>query len=248
MTRMPTEVVDPRWPKVLSLTSHEFRTPLTVLGGYLRMLLKEQAGPVTAPQRRFLEEVEKSSGRLSALVAEISELSVLEDRTARFNTSDLDLRELLRELIEDLPSAERPVKVELDLATGSATIVADLTRLRKALTSVIFAICRELVKSDRTVIREMMRVVDAQKVHWIAISDESRIDELSNAQPSALTTFDEWRGGCGLSLLIARRIVNAHNGRIWSPPVQAPIEPPDEELELERKGRSAGAVIAIPVS
>jgi signal transduction histidine kinase len=32
-----------------------------------------------------------------------------------------------------------------------------------------------------------------------------------------LTTFDEWRGGSGLSLAVARRIINAHGGQIWSP-------------------------------
>jgi signal transduction histidine kinase len=74
--------VDPRWPKVLSLAVHEFRTPLTVVAGYIRMLLKERAGPVPDQQRRLLEEAEKSCGRLSALLAEVSDLSGLEAGTA----------------------------------------------------------------------------------------------------------------------------------------------------------------------
>ena len=66
---------DPRWPKVLSLSVHEFRTPMTVVAGYIRMLLKDRAGPLTDPQRKLLEEAEKSCGRLSALMAEVSDLS-----------------------------------------------------------------------------------------------------------------------------------------------------------------------------
>ena len=61
---MSNGTVDPRWPRLLSLTVHEFRTPMTVVAGYLRMLLKDRAGPITEQQRRLLEEAEKSCTRL----------------------------------------------------------------------------------------------------------------------------------------------------------------------------------------
>jgi signal transduction histidine kinase len=78
MTRMPVPPTDPRWPKVLSLSVHEFRTPMTVVAGYIRMLLKDRAGPLNEQQRKLLEEAEKSCARLSALLVEVSDLSALE--------------------------------------------------------------------------------------------------------------------------------------------------------------------------
>ena len=75
--------VDPRWPKVLSLSVHEFRTPMTVVAGYIRMLLKDRAGPLSDPQRRLLEEAEKSCARLTALLTEVSDLSNLEEARPR---------------------------------------------------------------------------------------------------------------------------------------------------------------------
>jgi signal transduction histidine kinase len=50
--------------RTLSLTVHELRTPVTVVSGYLRMLLKEQGGPLTEKQRKMLEEAERSCGRI----------------------------------------------------------------------------------------------------------------------------------------------------------------------------------------
>lgn len=204
---------------------------MTVVAGYIRMLLKERAGPVPDQQRRLLEEAEKSCARLSALLGEVSELSALEGGTATFNRASLDLKTLLAEAIDGLSELpDREVRVELDTENGPATVQGDATRLRSALSSVIAALRRELITSDRLSVHQRIRQNGADRISWIAIGDPNRIGGLSTAVDSALTTFDEWRGGCGLSLPVARRIINAHGGTIWSP------------LEESR----AGAVIALP--
>ena len=111
---MPQSTVDPRWSKVLSLAVHEFRTPMTVVSGYIRMLLKERAGPLNEQQRKLLEEAEKSCGRLSSLIAEISELSGLEAGTATFNRLEIDLRATITEAISALPEIpDRPISIDV---------------------------------------------------------------------------------------------------------------------------------------
>src|SRR6266851_4425642 len=112
--------IDPGWAKILALSVHEFRTPMTVVAGYIRMLLKDRAGPLTDPQRRLLEEAEKSCARLTALLTEVSDLSNLEGGTAPFNRQTADLNRSLREAVEQLPPLpDREVPVELQLATDS---------------------------------------------------------------------------------------------------------------------------------
>lgn len=215
---MPTEPVDPRWPRLLSLAVHEFRTPMTVVAGYLRMLLKERAGPISEQQRRLLEEAERSCGRLSALLSEVSDLSGLEAGTASFNRSRLDLRGVLRDSVAALPELpDRTVAVELATGSGECKITRDASRLTTAFTAVIAALRRELVTSDRLFVHEHSRRHEGLDVSWIAVGDAERIATLSGADNESLTTFDEWRGGVGLSLAVARRIINAHNGTIWSP-------------------------------
>jgi signal transduction histidine kinase len=222
---------DPRWPKLLSLTTHEFRTPMTVVAGYIRMLLKERAGPVPDQQRRLLEEAEKSCARLSALLGEVSELSALEGGTATFNRAAVDLNALMSEAISALPDLpDRDVRVEFHTDAASVTVQGDATRLRSALSSVIAALRRELISSDRLCVHQRLRQNGSERIAWIAVADPDRIEALASAAESGLTTFDEWRGGCGLSLPVARRIINAHGGTIWSPVEES----------------KAGAVIALP--
>lgn len=224
--------VDPRWPKLVSLAVHEFRTPMTVVAGYIRMLLKDRAGPLSDQQRRLLEEAEKSCARLSALLAEMSELGTLEGGTAPFNFSRVDLRAVLRAAVAELPDMpDREIRVDVDIGDGVAGIQADPVRLKTALTSVLQGLRRELVTSARLLVRETTRPHNGRAASWIVIGDEEHATVLRDADPAMLASFDEWRGGCGLSLAIARRVINAHGGALWSP----------------ADGAKAAAVIMVPL-
>ena len=66
------------YPQLLSLAVHEFRTPASVVGGYLRMLQRDTESPLSERQRKMIDEAEKSCVRLVALIAELSELSKLD--------------------------------------------------------------------------------------------------------------------------------------------------------------------------
>jgi len=228
---MPDAPQDPRWPKILSLTVHEFRTPMTVVAGYIRMLLKDRAGALTEQQRRLLEEAEKSCGRLSALLSEVSELSQLEAATATFNTQHADLNAALRNAVEQLPPlSDREVTVALELADASAPIEGDPVRLAQALGAVIAALRREIVAVDRLLVRERTVTHQGYRAYEVLLGDAETLAALEQEPAAGRAFFDEWRGGVGLSLLNARRIVNAHGGAIWNAP----------------DGRKTGARIVLP--
>jgi signal transduction histidine kinase len=227
-----TTAPDPKWPRLLALSVHEFRTPVTVVAGYIRMLLKDRAGAVTDQQRRLLEEAEKSCGRLSAIIAEMSDLSNLEAQTAPFNRSDIDLHAVLADTIGALPDVpDREITVALAPANGAQRVSADPVRLKNAFTSLFIALRRELVTSTELLVRERTADFGGRPATWVAIGDAEHIDALAAAGPETLTVFDEWRGGCGLSLAVARRVIDAHGGGIWSP----------------GDGTKAGAVVALPL-
>jgi len=215
---MSSPPLEPKWPRLLSLSVHEFRTPISVVAGYLRMVLKDPAGTLDERYRRMLEEAEKSCGRLSALTAEMSDLSALEAGTAAFKKAPVDIGRILTAAIDALPPLpDRNVTVELSASGGPAVVQGDASRLQSALTSVLQGLRREVVTSDKLIVKERTAPYNGQSASWIAIADAENIEAVTEAQLEDLTVFDEWRGGCGLSLAVARRVIDRHHGSIWSP-------------------------------
>jgi signal transduction histidine kinase len=210
--RATTDETPTNLPKLLSLAVHEFRSPLTVVSGYIRMLLKDRAGPLQDQQRRILEEAEKSCGRLSGLLAEVSELAHLEARTAPFNRSGVDVLRLLSEAVAELPPlTDREITIVVD--GEPVQVHGDAVRLKAAFASVLLALRRELVTSNRIAAR-VHRRTGPPATAVVTICEDARADWLRTAEPVDLAPFDEWRGGNGLSLANARRVFGAHGGSI----------------------------------
>ena len=188
---------------------------MTVVSGYIRMLLKDRAGAVTDQQRRLLEEAEKACGRLSALLSEMSEVSNLEAGTAPFNKSAADLRAILREAVAELPPLpDRDVPVAVETGDGPASITADPVRLKSALGSITASLRRELVGDEPLMIRERL----TPSGHEVLFGDPATITALESEPGETGAIFDEWRGGVGLSLLVARRVLSAHGAEIFGAP------------------------------
>ena len=93
----PTE--KPRYPELLSLAVHEFRTPASVVGGYLRMLQRDSES-FTERQRKMIDEAEKSCARIVALISELSDVSKLDAGIITLNRQPLDMFALLGEVVK----------------------------------------------------------------------------------------------------------------------------------------------------
>jgi hypothetical protein len=146
----------------------------------------------------------------------MSDLSNLERDTAPLRKSPVDLHLVLEESVAALPELpDRSVPVELR-SHANGRLHADVARLQTAIVSILSALRREVVTSDRLIVA-VTENRGASSFN-IAIGPEEQIADISAADPTNLARFDEWRGGSGLSLAIARRIIGQHGGALFSPP------------------------------
>ena len=240
------------WPKYLSLSVHELRAPLVPLSGYLGMLLKGQAGELSPAQRKLLEEIHKSSGRLSTLLKEMSDLGQLLDGRQAVSGGQADLSALLRDLCADAEPQEELAGVRLVGADTPMPLAGDRERLRQVLQWIIHALRRELTDSSELEVRVGSKTGDAGRRSWIVFGSKAVADALQQGRPEQLEAFDVYRGGCGLVLPIARHIIHLYGGRAFALRPETVAEVTRQPLVRDEKGaiiqpKQAGGVLELPL-
>src|SRR5688572_7016865 len=122
-------------PRILSLLSHELRSPLGVVRGYLRML--EQLGSLSDQQQSAVAAAMKASDRATELLEQASMLSQLQRGDTQLDFKTVSLLPILSAAVEgvQLPT-DPPVRVEIG-DVPAVLVNADETLLRGVLRSVL---------------------------------------------------------------------------------------------------------------
>jgi signal transduction histidine kinase len=201
------------YPPLISLAVHEFRTPASVVGGYLRMLQRDTE--LTERQRKMIDEAEKSCARLVAIVSELSDIGKLDAGLIAMARQPLDLHALVSEVAEHVQEGkDRDVHLAVRGQDVGAPIMGDATRLRAAFDAIFRAIVREK-PGPCTVVAE--RHLDRRGDSTSAVIVVAEESSVVAAYESTAGVFDEKRGGLGLALPLARRVIALHGGQVWSP-------------------------------
>lgn len=201
--------------QLISLAVHEFRTPASVVAGYLRMLLRDSDQPLTDRQRKMIEEAERSCQRLSAIVTELGEVQKLDAELVELAQQRFDLFAVISGVADDVHEAgDRDVRLEIRGPSEGAPIQGDLTRLQRAFIAIFRAVLREM-PSNTTVVGERRIERTAGASSAVLVIAAEPLVQRSYEAPRA--PFDEQRGGLGLILPFARRVIERHGGQIWSP-------------------------------
>jgi K+-sensing histidine kinase KdpD len=206
---MPSE----SYPPLLSLAVHEFRTPASVVGGYLRMLVRDPE--LNDRQRKMIEEAEKSCARLVAIVGELSDIGKLDSGAIAPARQPLNFFSLIKEVAELVHEGrEREVQLVVRGDDAEAPIVGDEKRLRQAMDAIFRAILREKAGPTTVVADRRLDRRDARSSAVVVVAEENAVSAAYDALPGV---FDDKRGGLGLALPLARRVISGLGGDVWSP-------------------------------
>jgi two-component system, OmpR family, sensor histidine kinase SenX3 len=229
-----TVLLTKSYAQLLSLAVHEFRTPVSVVGGYLRMLQRDTEQPLSDRHRKMVEEAERSCARIVALIGELNEVSKLDDPIAPLPQESFDLFAVVKEVAgETHEASDRGVQLKMRGPSSGAPLKGDLVRVHRAVSSLVRAVLREQ-QDGGVVVAECRLTHDRSRpTAIVAIANESEVAAALDASPTA---FDERRGGLGLILPIARRVIEHHGGQLWSPP--------SEKVGF---GSKSAVVLSIPV-
>jgi len=125
--------------ELIANISHDLRTPLTSMQGYLETLQIKKAEIDAAEQDNYLELAIKHSKRLSLLIAELFELAMLESPDSKANIEHFSLAELAQDVVQkfEWKTAQKKLQVKCDIPEYAPLVNGDIAMIERVLENLI---------------------------------------------------------------------------------------------------------------
>lgn len=205
----------------LKMVSHELKTPVTSIKGYVQLLLSltEKSGdikPGKLPLKPSLERINHQINRLTRLISEILDLTRIEENKLELQKQEFDLNELVEETVQDINYTNTQHKIKIDHQIN-CRIFADKDRMGQVLINFVTnAIkyspeCENIQVSVKKYRKNRVQVGVKDFGIGIAKSDQKKIFK----RFFRISKKDEdTYSGFGIGLFLAKEIIERHNGEI----------------------------------
>lgn len=199
----------------VSVVSHDLRSPLTSILGYVQLL--ERAGELNDAQREFVRRVHGSVDNITSLIGDLLDLGRLETGLDLTLTT-CSLNEILLQVVEvsQMALQKKNLKLNLSLSEEEHFVQGDRKRLHQAFNNLVSNAIKYTPENGKISIR--MQKKDGQIISQV---DDTGVGIPLSDQPYIFDKFfrsDEVRDsyqGSGLGLSIVKSVVERHNGRVW---------------------------------
>lgn len=198
----------------ISVLSHEVRTPLAMIKGAAELLLEGKPGPITQPQRVFLETISQNCERTIALAEDLLTQARIEAGLFKVNLQATDLKVLTRQVTQNMKPllAQKNQTINLDYPQVLQHIQADPRLIQQALTNLLNNAMRYTSPGGCIYVS----ISENDQAVIVAITDDGAGMTAAERQ-KLFQRFSSGRplgDGTGLGLVIVKQIVELHGGRI----------------------------------
>jgi len=209
------QTLDNMKDEFLSTTSHELKTPLTSMKGFIQLMLDERLGEINQEQKESLVIVFEDMNRLNNAIENILDLSKLQSARIKFNIRKTNLEKAVKECIKIFGGAvrERGLKLRLKISTNLPLIKTDKIWFCRVIDNLITNSIKFTKKGE-------IKIEAKQKDNNILISVEDT--GIGIIKENLKKIFDKFfqvqhtEHGVGLGLTIAKQIVETFGGKIWA--------------------------------
>jgi signal transduction histidine kinase len=221
----------------LASAAHELKTPLAVIKGYYDLLLTGSLGKLTDKQRDILEESKESCERLVRLVSMFLNYSALESGKLVLQLRENDLRDCLTEISSRWSEAyqRKGVRLESQLDPSIPAFKFDYQKVQQVASNLLDNALKHTPSGGVVSLRARPHFWE-RRVNQLAPVEERRRFRLPRPNSAEVSVTDSGPGipaehhqeifedfmrvdkntsGMGLGLAIAKRLIQAHRGKIW---------------------------------
>jgi PAS domain S-box-containing protein len=203
----------------ISVISHELKTPVALIKGYVSTLRREDAAWDRKIIQDSLEVIEEEADRLTQLIDNLLDASRLQAGALSINRSDVALEVLASRMSERFRTQTNVHLIIVDFPEDFPIILADEDRISQVISNLIsngikYSQNGGEIKIQGRVLPTQVVVCVSDQGPGIAPGDIPYIfDRFYRAEDASRTTK-----GAGLGLYLSKAVVEAHGGKIWADP------------------------------
>lgn len=208
----------------ISNVSHEFRTPLTPIKGYLEMILFMAADNLSDMQKMWLNTIKDNVTRLTLLVEDVLNISKIDAGREHLALIDLDLNDTMKTVIAELqarPSHQnKNFAITFDPDATLPVIQADIDKITRALSNVVDNAFNYTPRGGTININiaptlEGEHVLVTVQDTGVGIPEDFREKVWRRFERHEETAVNMDVAGTGLGLPIVKELVEMHGGKVW---------------------------------
>ncbi|MFH0901812.1 MAG: ATP-binding protein, partial [Pseudomonadota bacterium] len=201
--------------------SHELRTPLNMIIGFSDMILETPdlyAHRLPSALLADVSAIRRNSQHLADLVNDVLDLSEADTGRMQLFKEECSFSDIARDAVETVGAlfSKRDLRLDVDIADDLPPVYCDGTRIRQVLLNLLSNAGRFTEKGGASISAR-----SEGGMLWVSVADtgpgipRDKVDRLfepfQQGDPSIRRRF----GGSGLGLVISKRLVEMHGGRIW---------------------------------
>ena len=221
----------------ISIASHQLRTPLTVIKGYISMMIEGSFGKVTKEELESLKKVYESNERLIQLVEDLLNISRIESGKLQFDFHETRLEEVVESVAEELSESAKQKGLALTYKKPNKPlpmVKIDGEKIRYVVLNLIDNSIKYTKQGSVTISLRL----GVKHIHFCVVDTGIGIgkEDLSNlfkkfSRGKDISTVNP--EGTGMGLYVGRMMIKAHQGTIWA--------------ESEGEGKGSKFCFSIPI-
>ncbi len=204
----------------INISSHQLRTPLSLIKGYLSMLFEGEAGRLTKKQLGLISEGLIASNRMSNSINDFLAISQIQTNTYRLQTKITTIKQLLNDQLEtnQVLADSKKIKLKTDFDKQSLKLKFDLDQAKIAQVinnllnnAINYSPDKSTVKIVSEISQDNWQLTVIDQGFGISKADQKKIfDQLFRGKKAQ----KHYPDGTGLGLFLSKKIIELHNGKI----------------------------------
>ncbi len=221
----------------LSIASHQLRTPISAIKGYLSMMMEGDFGKIPGPINKIISDLFESASRLARLINVFLNVSRIESGRLKLEKKPLQVTELITSVIDELKNEAAKKDLKLTFVKPKKKVpqvLADSDKLREVILNLIDNSIKYTPQGSVTTSIDFddKNLTFTVKDTGIGIKKEE-VNSLFRKFVRGSGVAQIHTGGSGLGLFIAQKIIKEHGGMSWA--------------ESEGKGKGSSFMFVIPL-